>query len=166
YESMMRYAARVNLEKPIGAMRVVSRTLVSGVAGTDSVPPQRLALLGGPTTGPGYEFHEFAGRAGGAQRLELRVPAPFPSFSLGRYGKTPASITLAPFVNAIWITKRTTVRGDARESPSSIREGWFPSVGIGALSVFDLLRFDVARGLRDGRWTFSVDVGRDFWGIL
>jgi hypothetical protein len=48
----------------------------------------------------------------------------------------------------------------------SLREGWFPSVGIGALTVFDILRFDVARGLRDGRWTFSVDVGRDFWGIL
>jgi hypothetical protein len=32
--------------------------------------------------------------------------------------------------------------------------------------VFDVLRFDVARGLRNGRWTFSVDVGRDFWSVL
>ncbi len=41
-----------------------------------------------------------------------------------------------------------------------------PSVGLGALSFFDLLRVDVARGLRDGRWTFSIDLSRDFWSIL
>ena len=29
---------------------------------------------------------------------------------------------------------------------------------VGAADVFDLLRFDVARGFRDGRWSFSVDV--------
>jgi hypothetical protein len=34
------------------------------------------------------------------------------------------------------------------------------------LTVFEVLRFDVARGLRGGRWTFSVDVGRDFWSVL
>jgi hypothetical protein len=39
-------------------------------------------------------------------------------------------------------------------------------VGVGALTIFDLLRLDVARGLRDGRWTFSVDVSREFWAIL
>jgi hypothetical protein len=121
--------------------------------GDDSLPAQHLVFLGGPTTGPGYDFHQFAGRAGASQRLELRVPAPFPSFKLGRYGRTPASITLAPFVNTIWIS-------------GGSRVGWFPSAGLGALSVFDVLRLDVARGLRDGRWTFSLDVGREFWGIL
>jgi hypothetical protein len=39
-------------------------------------------------------------------------------------------------------------------------------VGVGALTIFDLLRFDISRGLRDGRWTFSVDVSRDLWSIL
>jgi hypothetical protein len=29
-----------------------------------------------------------------------------------------------------------------------------------------LLRVDVARGLRDGRWTFSLDVGRTLWAVL
>jgi hypothetical protein len=37
---------------------------------------------------------------------------------------------------------------------------------VGLLSVFDLLRFDVARGTRDGRWSFYFDVSRDFWPIL
>jgi len=44
--------------------------------------------------------------------------------------------------------------------------GWYPAVGVGLLTVFDLLRFDVAKGIRDGRWSFSVDVIRDFWSIL
>jgi hypothetical protein len=46
------------------------------------------------------------------------------------------------------------------------RAGWYPGVGIGALLFFDLLRVDVARGLRNGRWTFSLDVTRDLWPIL
>jgi len=44
--------------------------------------------------------------------------------------------------------------------------GWYPSVGIGALVLFDIVRVDVARGLRRGRWTFSLDVTRDLWPIL
>jgi len=46
------------------------------------------------------------------------------------------------------------------------RQGWYPALGVGTLVLFDLLRFDVARGLRDGRWTFSVDAARGFWPIL
>ena len=44
--------------------------------------------------------------------------------------------------------------------------GWHPAVGVGLLSIFDLVRVDVARGVRDGRWTFALDVSRDFWPIL
>jgi hypothetical protein len=39
-------------------------------------------------------------------------------------------------------------------------------LGVGTLMLFDLVRFDVARGLRDGRWTFSVDLTRDLWPVL
>ena len=46
------------------------------------------------------------------------------------------------------------------------RAGAYPSLGLGLLTFFDLVRFDVARGLRGGRWTFGVDVSRDFWSIL
>jgi hypothetical protein len=34
------------------------------------------------------------------------------------------------------------------------------------LTFFDLLRFDVARGIRHGRWTFAVDFTHDLWRIL
>jgi len=151
YDFLSRFSVRGNFERPLGKSRIVAHSLFAAVIGDDPVPAQHLVYLGGPTTGPGYDFHEFVGKIGGSQRLELRFPAPFPSFKLGRYGRTPASITLAPFVNTIWMDKAG---------------GWYPSVGLGALSIFDVLRFDVARGFRDGRWSFSVDFGKDFWRIL
>ncbi|NUQ91599.1 MAG: hypothetical protein HOQ26_01675, partial [Gemmatimonadaceae bacterium] len=46
------------------------------------------------------------------------------------------------------------------------RAGIYPSVGFGFLTPFDVVRFDVGRGLRDGRWTFSVDIAREFWSVL
>ena len=179
--SMIRLSARGTFERPVGGNRFVAQSLIAAAFGDDELPPQHLVFLGGPTTGPGYDFHQFAGRRGASQRVEIRFPAPFPSFKLGRYGRTPASITLAPFVSTIWIDGRASVREElplAIPEPNppnppnppdvvqSLRNGWFASIGIGALTVFDVLRFDVARGLRDGRWTFSVDAGREFWSIL
>ncbi|MBA3341683.1 MAG: hypothetical protein H0T48_07595 [Gemmatimonadaceae bacterium] len=169
FESISRLMLRANFEKPVGRQRFVARSLIGTALGNDSVPVQHLVFLGGPTTGPGYEFHQFAARAGASQRIELRTPAPFPSFPLGRYGRTPASITLAPYFNAIWINHVQSARpatGAVSSVVRSARNGWYPSVGIGALSLFDLVRFDVARGLQDGRWMFSVDAAREFWGFL
>ncbi|MDP9178796.1 MAG: hypothetical protein M3O61_14020, partial [Gemmatimonadota bacterium] len=178
YRNMFRLSARASFERPFGSNRFVAHTLIAAAFGEDALPPQHLVFLGGPTTGPGYDFHQFVGRRGAFQRVEIRFPAPFPSFKLGRYGRTPASITLAPFVSTVWIDGRTLVRevpelsvvDPHASSPPiallSLRNGWFPSIGIGALTVFDVLRIDVARGLRDGRWTFSVDAGREFWSIL
>jgi outer membrane protein assembly factor BamA len=150
YRDMSRFALSVNAEKPVGRARLVTRTFAGSLAGGDSVPAQHFFFVGGPTSAPGYRFHEFASRSAVSERMEIQFPVPFVSFSLGRYGRTPASITLAPYGNAAWIDGR----------------GWRPSVGMGVLSLFDLLRLDVARGLRDGRWTFSADVSREFWSIL
>ena len=155
---LLRPVVSLDLQKPIGTSRLVSHTLAAGVVTNDSVPPQHLVFLGGPSSGPGYEFHEFAGRGGLAQRLEYRFLVPFLPIPLGRFGRAPGTITLAPFATAVWINQQASFR--------SPRQGWYPALGLGALSVFDVLRFDVARGLRNGRWTFSVDVGRDFWSVL
>ena len=165
---MSRFSLRGSFERPAGRSRIVARTVASWVAGGESLPPQRLVFLGGATTAPGYAFHHFAARAGVSQRAELQFPVPFPSFPLGRYGRTPASLTLAPFVNAVWIDRPALVRRfqPVPQSASALESSWYPSVGLGVLTIFDLLRFDVARGLHDGRWTFNVDVSRDFWGIL
>jgi hypothetical protein len=131
---------------------------------------QDLAFFGGPVSAPGYDYHAIAATAGVGQRLELRLPVPFPGFSLGRFGRVPARATLAPYAHVLLARPvNALVRGDS--APALVRgwgEAWrgYPSVGIGLFTLFDVLRFDVARGLRDGRWTFNVDVTRDFWRVL
>jgi hypothetical protein len=67
-------------------------------------------------------------------------------------------VTIAPFAQAIWM--------DASRPNEAASGGWHDSVGLGVLSFFDVLRFDVARGLRNGRWMFALDFARDFWRIL
>ncbi|HZK78592.1 MAG TPA: hypothetical protein VFC35_06775, partial [Gemmatimonadaceae bacterium] len=163
YSTMGRASLRAKFERPFGRQRLVAQTIAASADMGNAFPPvQDFVFLGGPVTGPGYDFHQFAAKNGVSQRLEIQTPVPFFSFPLGRYGKTPASITLAPFVNAMWVDRVYSVRFYGPRE----RAGWHPSVGIGALSLFDLMRMDVARGLRDGRWTFSVDVTPDLWRIL
>jgi hypothetical protein len=166
--TMSRFVLRGSLERPVAKARFVSRTLAAWIAGGDEVPAQHLVYLGGPSTGPGYGFHQFSARAGVSQRIEVQVPVPFRSFSLGRYGRTPASMTLAPYFNAIWVDRSTRRNCDAPLMciVGTRMAGWSPSLGVGVVTIFDLLRFDVARGTRDGRWSFYVDVTRDFWQIL
>ena len=155
---LLRPSLVIDLQKPFGSSRLVLHTIGAAILGHDSVPAQHLVYLGGPTSDPGYDFHEFVGRGGASQRLEWRFLAPFIPIPLGRYGTAPGTITLAPFATAVWIDRSAPFK--------AARQGWFPALGLGALTLFDVLRFDVARGLRGGRWTFSVDVGRDFWSVL
>lgn len=155
---LLRPSLVIDVEKPFGSSRVILRTIAAGVLSHDSIPAQHLVFLGGPTSGPGYEFHEFVAEAGMSQRLEWRFLAPFVPIPLGRYGRAPGTITLAPFATAVWIDRSAPFK--------AARQGWYPALGLGALTVFDVIRFDVARGLRGGRWTFSVDIGRDFWSVL
>ena len=154
----LRSSVSVDLQRPFGSSRLLLHTLAAGIFSGDTLPAQHLVYLGGPTSGPGYEFHEFVGSGGVSQRIEYRFLAPFFPIPLGRFGRAPATITLAPFATAVWIDRSAPFKAS--------RQGWYPGVGLGALSVFDVLRLDVARGLRGGRWTFSVDIGRDFWSVL
>jgi hypothetical protein len=156
--NLFRPSVVLDLQRPFGTSRLVLHTIAAGIFGNDSALPQNLVFLGGPTSGPGYDFHEFVGRGGLSQRAEWRFLAPFIPIPLGRYGTAPGSITLAPFATAVWIDRPASFKDG--------RRGWYPALGLGALTVFDVLRLDVARGLRDGRWTFSVDIGRDFWSVL
>jgi hypothetical protein len=154
----LRLRLDASAERLVGAYRLVLRSVVGAVDGSPGVPPQQLVFLGGPTTGPGYRYHEFAGEVGASQRIEWQAPVPFVAIPLGRYGRAPATATLAPFANVVYVGRTASFQEE--------RNGWYPSVGVGTLLLFDLLRLDVARGLRDGRWTFSVDLSRDLWGVL
>ncbi|HYD51442.1 MAG TPA: hypothetical protein VEA99_02395 [Gemmatimonadaceae bacterium] len=168
-----RGSLRVDLERPIGRHRLVTRTSAAAVRGS-RIPPQFLAYYGGPMSGPGYDYHSLVGTAGVSQRLEWRLPVPFIAIPLGRFGRAPASATLAPYAHVVGvraIDANVRLAPDAPDGPGVLVSGggtWrgHPSVGVGILTLFDLVRFDVARGLRDGRWTFNVDVSREFWRVL
>jgi hypothetical protein len=138
------------------------------------LPSQDLVFLGGPSSAPGYRYHSFVSTFGATGHVEWRMPAPFVPFSLGRFGRVPSHGAIAPYAHTVVIGAPVPdcVRGGlATASPplvcSSAQAGVYPALGAAYLLPFDLIRIDVARGLaRGGRWTFSVDVSREFWSIL
>lgn len=156
--SFARAMLRAHGERSLGESRLVVESTVAGIAGPANVPAQELVYLGGPVSGPGYHYHQFAGRVGASARVEWRSSVPFFGLSFGPYGRAPARATLAPFATVLYSGDEASFTGS--------RGGWYPAVGVGALLFFDMLRVDVARGLRRGRWTFSLDVSRDLWPIL
>ena len=88
---------------------------------------------------------------------------PFPSLPLAKYGRTPSAATLEPYAQVLFVDG---VDGRAVDAGKARVAGGHPSAGVAVLLFWDLLRVDVARGLRDGRWRFAIDVDRGFWGIL
>ena len=186
----VRLSLFADIERPVGRTRFVSQTLAAGASDFRSEPtavavasagftstvlpnalPQEDVYFGGPVTAPGYDYHSLSSSAGFAEHLEWRVPAPFVPFSLGRFGRVPAQGSFAPYVHLAGLGDSNTCRAGAFmvvgiDCPL-VRGGLFPSIGAAYLLPFDLLRIDVARGLgRGGRWTFNIDVSREFWSIL
>lgn len=148
----------LELSRPVGRERLLLRTMAGGVWGSDGVPAQDLFYAGGPVSAPGYSSGHFVVERLMSQRVEWQFSVGAPAFSLGRWGRAPGQATLAPFVQVL------AVDGMGGERLRSA--GLFPSVGMGVQPAFDLVRLDVSRSLREGRWAFSIDVARDFWRIL
>ena len=145
-------------ERPFGAARLVLHATAAAARASTVLAPQDFVYLGGPTTGPGYEIDAFVSEVGASQHAELRFPVRFIPIPLGRFGRAPGEATLAPYAHVVGVS-RVLVAPDRRS-------GLYPSIGVGLLAPFDMLRLDVARGLRHGRWTFSIDVAREFWSVL
>jgi hypothetical protein len=153
-----RAQAQLQIVQPLGGEHSLQLQTMAGVAGGRDLPPQWLVFAGGPWSAPGYDWHAFGSRALLSQRVELRTRVPAPSVPLRKFGKSPPHATLAPFVQALAVASGTP------ERPT--RAGVYPSAGVSVLFFYDLLRADVARGLRDGGWRFAIDIDRSFWGIL
>ena len=149
----------LSIERPFEAGRLLLFTAGGAVGANGPIPAQEWLYFGGPMSAPGYAFHELAAAAGVTQRVEWRASVPAPAFSLGRFGRAPGQATLAPFAQATFA--RRAAPSDVAHPP-----GVYPSVGIAIQPFFDLVRFEVARGLRNGTWAFNVDLSRDFWGVL
>jgi hypothetical protein len=123
-----------------------------GVLGT--VPAQRLFLMGGPGTLPGYDIRAFAG---------------------DRFGLATAELTrdlVAPWVRG----RLTAAAGWTGFRSSSLPAGWTDagstsgvktSAGAGVGLFWDIVRVDLARGLdRGGRWQVVLSVTPGLWDFM
>jgi hypothetical protein len=149
----------LGIERPIGRQRLVLQTYGGAVGSNGVLPAQEWLWFGGPISAPGYAYHELGARTALSQRVEWRTPIPAPSISLGRFGRVPGQATLAPFVQGTFARR-------ALDADVAHPTGVYPSAGVAVMPFFDLLRIQLARGLRNGRWSFNMDVAREFWGVL
>jgi hypothetical protein len=159
WATVARVTAQAIVLRPItGEFAVSTFTQLSASAGS-SLPPQWGAIAGGPWSAPGYLPGDVQSRGYVSQRVELRVPMPAPPIPLGKYGRAPGRLVVMPFAQAV-ATAAPLAATAGRAA------GVYPSLGLGVLSFFDLVRLDIARGLRDGRWRFAIDIDRGVWGVL
>ena len=173
--SFVRVFGSAEVLRSVGRAQLQLRLAGGAMDAQGGTAPQLLLFAGGPFSAPGYDFHAFRSRALLAPHVEWQFPVPFVGVPLGRWGRIPAEARLAPYLHAVYSSTGAAGTRRANGSTSGFappvvgspyRAGWYPSVGVGVLSLFDLVRIDLARGLRDGRWTFGLDVSRDFWSIL
>jgi hypothetical protein len=172
-DASVRGSVQSALELPIGTdMRFVTSGMIAGLYTPADVSPPvtELIYLGGPVSAPGYDYHSAVATFGYFAHAEFRVPAPFPSFSLGRYGRVPSRGTFAPYVHIAGTSGgpgRCVAVSEGEGTACRMANRVMPAFGAGYLTPFDVLRLDVSRGVgKNGRWLFSIDVTRDFWSIL
>ncbi len=152
--------ARFNREGGGRVLRFAAFAAAVDAHRSDPVPPQALVYLGGPVSGPGYGYHAFRSLRAAMLHAEYGMRIPVPSVPLARYGRSPASATLLPYLHAV---------GIAYPASASVASGGvYPSIGLALEMFFDLIRIETARGLRDGggRWTMSVDLSEGFRAIF
>ncbi|MEW5915542.1 MAG: hypothetical protein AB1762_04020, partial [Gemmatimonadota bacterium] len=149
---------RYSRESDEGVLRVSGFAGFAHAMAGHLVPPQGLLYLGGPTSAPGNDFHSFRAARGAMLHAEYGMRIPFPSIPLARYGRSPGHARFLPYAHLVGIDRA------AFGSPHG--NGWYPSLGVALEIFFDLLRVEGARGLRDGRWSFSIDLSEGFRAIF
>jgi hypothetical protein len=154
----LRATAEARWLRPAGAGRLLSRIYLG--MGTDRLPAYRSFVLGGRGTLLGEPFRAYGGRSMALVHLEWRFEAPVPAVPLGSFASTGRSVTLAPFLAAGWAER--PLRGLPWDDTDGVR----PVAGLAVEWFMRLLRLEVGVGLRDGGVGVSVDVNRDWWGIL
>jgi hypothetical protein len=142
-------------EAPLGATTLRTRLLAG--AGTDGLPAHRSFVLGGRGTLVGEPYRAYGGRQAALAHVEWRLPAPVPAIPLGSFASTGRSMTVAPFVAAGWT--RSPALGFATD-------GIRPVAGLALEWPFGLLRVEAGVALRGGGFGITVDVNRDWWGLL
>ena len=136
------------------AFPVVSRRRDRRIAG---LPKLR---TGGRGTLLGEPFRAFGGREMVLGHLEWRFDLPAPAISLGTFASTGRVVTLAPFVAAGYAARPYS------SLPWDTSDGVRPVAGVALELFMRLIRVEAGIGLRDGKAGLTVDISRDWWGLL
>jgi len=133
----------------------------AGAVGGGRIPAQRLFPVGGRGSVRGYGFHRFVGNLQAVAGIELsgEIVDPF--------------VSLALFTDVGWVDSRGRSAERALDAwnrvgaPAGSTRGPLIGVGAGVGLVFDILRVELARGLRQGgTWELVVRVRSELWDWL
>ena len=141
-----------------GDTEVLTRVYLG--VGTNRLPPHRSFAIGGRGTLLGEPFRAYGGRYVALSHIEWRFELPAPALRLGSFASTGRHITLAPFLAAGYTAE--PLPGLPWESTGGVR----PVVGIAAELFMRLLRVEAGIGVKDGGFGLTVDINRDWWGLL
>jgi hypothetical protein len=141
-----------------GPGRLLTRAYLG--AGSDGLPAYRSFALGGRGTLLGEPFRAYGGRSMAVAQTEWRLEVPVPALPLGSFTSTGRHLILAPFLAAGWAER------PLQGLPYVETDGVRPVAGLAAEWLMGLLRLEVGVGRRSGDVGISLDVNRDWWGIL
>ncbi len=154
----LRAQASAQWSARIAGSELVSRLYIG--AGTEGLPAYRSFVLGGRGTLVGERFRAYGGREMALAHLEWRFDLPAPAISLGTFASTGRRVTLAPFVAAGYAARRYGFL------PWGNTDGVRPVAGLALELFMRLIRFEAGVGLQDGQVGVTVDISRDWWGLL
>ena len=129
-------------------------------AGTDRLPRYRSFAIGGRGTLVGEPFRAYGGRTVALAHLEWRFEVPAPAIGLGSFVSTGRHLTVAPFVAAGYAGRPIPTL------PWSRSDGVRPVAGVAFEWFMRLIRVEAGVGLRDGHVGVTLDINRDWWGLL
>jgi hypothetical protein len=142
----------------LGRHQLVTRAYLG--AGTGGLPPHRSFAIGGRGTLVGEPFRAYGGREVALAQVEWRFELPVPALPLGSFASTGRTMTVAPFLAA------GAAGGPIAGLPWGRSDGVRPVAGLALEWFMRLIRVEAGVGLRDGGFGVTVDVNRDWWGLL
>jgi hypothetical protein len=142
----------------LGGSALLSRAYLG--VGTQDLPAHRSFVVGGRGTLVGEPFRAYGGRTAALAHVEWRFEVPVPAIPLGSFTSTGRRMVVAPFVSAGYAARPLT------GLPWGSSEGVRPVAGLALEWFMRLIRVEGGIGLRDGRFGVTVDVSRDWWGLL
>ena len=153
-EGYVRWLFGIDLEgRKLGSPWAWEAEIGGGLA-AGARPPQRLVLLGGRGTVPGYTFREW----GGDQAFFMRA--------LGSRQVIGRWLNLRAFAAAGWVGVSSVASQSASFFGATPSDGLRPSLGVGIGVLNDILRVDVGRGLDGGVWEWMVSFNKVLWPML